>query len=451
MPLSLREFNAKRPAPWMRTCAFVAAGLMPMTAIASAQEVTTKHPRARTLIVPASNHVDAVDVGKRAHTNLRIVIPETASPFEEPPYSGYAYETPASLACVYNLVKPIPNCNPDSTVNTPTGGSQTIAIVDAYDNPNAAGDLAYFSDQFGLPLKTSQFKVVYASGAQPAEDKTGGWELEEALDVEYAHAMAPNAKLYLVEADSNSDQDLFTAVTVATNLVRCGKTTTCPANATGKGEVSMSWGGSEFPGESSLDSFFTGTNVVYLAATGDAAGTIYPSTSPNVMAVGGTSNARSQWTGDLIAQIAWSDAGGGLSSYEPTPAFQKPIKSMTAGARAVPDVSAIANPTTGVWVYDSFPYNGEVGPSSWWIVGGTSVATPVWAGFLNNASTKAGHFAVSTTAELTKLYEDLNSKSYNSFFWDVNYGACGIYSGLFSGKGYDLCTGIGTPNGIWGK
>lgn len=427
----------------------VALAAAPHPAIAQAP----KHAAAAgTLLIPPSNHLKEEDRGLKAHTNLRVVIPPVSKPSELPPYSGYGYETPASLACVYRLAGPIRGCNPNSTTRNPTGGSQTIAIVDAYDDPNAGPDLAYFSAQFGIPFTPSKFKVVYASGQQPPTDPGGGWELEEALDIEYAHAMAPNAMIYLVEADSNYDSDLFPAVTVATNLVRCGKTTTCPAGSNGKGEVSMSWGGAEFDGETQLDSFFTGANVVYLAATGDAAGVIYPSASPNVIAVGGTSTARSLFTGNLIQEIAWSDTGGGWSSYEPTPPYQAAIADIAQGSRALPDVSADANPNNGYWVVDSFPYGGVVYSSPWWIVGGTSAATPLWAGVINAASTANGHFAASTKAELTKFYSEYaDHATYSSDFWDVTYGACNYYSGSFSVGGYDLCTGLGSPKGLKGK
>ena len=418
---------------------------------ASAQE--KKHPAPGTVIVPSSNHLNAEDTGVKAHTNLRLVMPPNVSPSEAPPYADYGYETPASLACVYRVVAPIGGCNPNSTTNTPNGGSQTIAIVDAFDDPDAAADLAYFSAQFGLPFNTDRFKVVYASGTQPGTDPSGGWELEEALDIEYSHAMAPHAMLYLVEANTNSFSDLFSAVLVAANLVRCGRTRACDGDAHGKGEVSMSWGGGEFATEANYDFVFTGANVVYLAATGDSAGVIYPSASPNVIGVGGTSTARSLNTGDFIREIAWSDAGGGLSQVEPTPPYQSVLPaSVTQGARALPDVSADANPNDGAWEYDSFPYEGISNPSNWWIVGGTSLATPTVAGIVNAASTQSGHFAASTKAELTKMYTDYtNGGTYNDDFWDITYGACNYYSGSFSGRGYDLCTGLGSPKGLGGK
>jgi kumamolisin len=226
-----------------------------------------------------------------------------SSPSELPPYSGYAYETPASLACVYKLAHPIANCNPNQTTADSTGGSAAIAIVDAYDDPNATSDLAAFSQQFGLPA--ANFQVVYAQGAQPPTDPTGGWELEESLDIEYVHAMAPKAKIYLVEANSNYNSDLFPAVLVASNLIQCGSTQACPKGSNGKGQVSMSWGGPEDPSDPSGDAYFTTPNVEYFAASGDAAGTIYPCTSVNVICVGGTSIARSDYNGNYIAEIAW--------------------------------------------------------------------------------------------------------------------------------------------------
>lgn len=402
------------------------------------------------LIVPASSQTHDADYGVRAHTNIQAVRLAGAQPGELPPYPAYGYETPASLACIYRLVRPIKGCNPNVTTNTPDGGSQSIAIVDAFDDPNAAADLKAFSTQFGLPYEASKFQVVYASGTKPAVDPTGGWELEESLDIEYSHAMAPHAMIYLVEANSNSFGDLLNAVVAAKHLVRCGQTTTCSAQALGKGEVSMSWGGQEFPEETQLDGYFTGDGVVYVASSGDAAGVIYPSASPKVLSAGGTSTARSLTTGDLIREIAWSDAGGGASQFEPRPSYQDGIASYTGPYRGTPDISSDANPNTGVWVYNSNPYEGQTG-SPWWIVGGTSVSAPTIAGILNAAATASGHFASSTAAELTEVYEKTSPQDPDDDFWDITYGACNYYSGTFSGPGYDYCTGVGSPKGLEGK
>ncbi|MGA2350877.1 MAG: S53 family peptidase [Terracidiphilus sp.] len=429
--------------------------------------VLAKQPANRpgTLLIPASNQIKATDKGKRSHTNLRLIAPSSESPLEAPPFSGYAYETPASLACIYKTVTPVPGCNPNTVTRTPEGGSETIAIVDAYDDPGAYGDLAAFSSQFGLPLSAEKFQVVYAGGTQPDVDSTGGWEIEESLDIEYAHAMAPNAMLYLVEANSNLNGDLFSAVQVATNLVVCGQTEIatdgsgtigkCPWRSKGRGEVSMSWGGDEFSNEAAYDTYFDNANVVYFASAGDSAGVIYPSTSPYVVAVGGTTTARSQVSGDLIREIAWSDGGGGLSAYESIPSYQSSRASVAAVAgmyRAVPDLSSDANPYTGVWIYDSFPIDGVLSPYNWYTVGGTSVSAPTIAGIINAAATYSGDFANSSTAELTALYKNLDTpSSYAKNFNDITYGYCGFYSGLESETGYDLCTGLGSSKGLAGK
>jgi subtilase family serine protease len=424
------------------------------------------------LVIPPSNY--AVSTGttaktRLAHTNLRVLAPTTASPLEAPPQIGYAYETPASLACVYQLVTVTAGCNPSTLTANSTGGSQSIAIVDAYDDPNAPSDLAYFSDVFGLPFNFEKFNVVYENESQPYPDDSGGWELEESLDIEYAHAMAPNATLYLVEAQSNSYADLLLSVQIAANLVKCGQDEynvstgtygTCPTTATGKGEISMSWGGGEWPGETAYDTYFsTPTNVVFVASSGDSAGAIYPSTSPYVISAGGTSNARSLATGNLVEQIAWSDAGSGNSFYEPIPTWQSSnagIHALAGTHRATPDVSADANPYTGVWVYDSFPmdyFDWQIDPSNWWIVGGTSVASPTIAGIINASETHSGVFAASTTAEHTLLYttDYGTAATYAADFTDVNYGACYFYAGHFSGTGWDECTGLGAFKGLAGK
>jgi kumamolisin len=159
--------------------------------------------------------------------------------------------SPCSIACIYRLVPHhVPGCDPNVTTHNPSGGSGAIAVVDAFDTPNAAADLAAFSAQFGLP--PADFTVVFASGAQPALDPTGGWELEASLDTQWAHAMAPNAKIFLVEAKNNRFSNLFNAVILAANLVA----------ANGGGEVSMSFGGGEFAQETLFDGIFTTPGVV---------------------------------------------------------------------------------------------------------------------------------------------------------------------------------------------
>jgi subtilase family serine protease len=206
----------------------------------------------------------------------------------------------------------------------------------------------------------------------------------------------------------------------------------------------MSWGQAEYDGENSLDSYFTSPNVVYFASAGDSAGVSYPCASPNVVCVGGTSTARNPNNGNFIAEIAWSDAGGGVSFYETIPRYQATnpgVAPQLDGYRGVPDVSADSNPNTGAWVLDDFPYETADGyETGWFIVGGTSLASPLTAGIFN----ATGTFASSSYNELTSIYSLRNQSS----FHDITYGACGFYSGTFSAPGWDLCTGFGSADAL---
>jgi kumamolisin len=229
------------------------------------------------LFEPQSNYVLVPDFGKRVHSNVRILVPP-ANRFAKvqtstgtPPFSGYFYETPASLACIHSLISTaVAGCNPNLTATNAATGSRSIARVDAYDYPGAMSDLTAFSRQFGLPAPSAtNFRVVYATGAKPRSGVHSGWDLEAALDLDMAHALAPRAKLYLVEATSSSLQDMFQAVSKAASLVA----------GDGGGEISMSWGSSEFASESSYDSAMATAKIVYFAAAGDGPGTLYPRTS----------------------------------------------------------------------------------------------------------------------------------------------------------------------------
>jgi kumamolisin len=390
------------------------------------------------VVIPQSSIEQPEHIGVQAHTSIRVFVPvggmdavqppsfsREAAPQESPPYAGYFFETPASLGCVYKLVAPVaPGCNPNTVVRDPSGGSRAIAIVDAYHYPTAVSDLRLFSAQFGLPLPTgTTFQIVYGSGRQPAVN--ADWNLEEALDIEWAHAMAPAAKLYLVEAASASFGDLLPAVSVANSLVK----------AAGGGEVSISWGGSEFPTETSYDQYFTQPGVVYLAASGDNHGVMWPSTSPNVVSVGGTSISRNPSTGAFQQEVAWQSAGGGPSTYETRPSYQNGIAAVVKTQRGSPDVAADADPSTGVWVYDS-PY--------WYVVGGTSVSTPVWAGIVN----AAGGFSAATRSELATVYAN---QANAADFTGIIRGSCGPNEGYLAAGGWSFCTGVGSPLGERGK
>lgn len=368
-------------------------------------------PAPRT-VVPDSSTERSEDVGHRAHTNHLVHIRPFATG------TAPTGETPQSIYPVYGL-----------TFDT-LGGSGTIAIVDANDYPTAENDLNVFSQQFGLPACTTAngcFQKVYASGVKPTADC--GWAQEAALDIEWAHAMAPKARIILVEAASASFTDLFKAVDVATSLVTAGG---------GKGQVSMSWGGSEFSGETSYDSHFINNGVVYFGASGDSGGiVIYPGSSPDVVAAGGTTIHRSS-TGAFLSETGWSGTGGGPSRYEKRPSYQGAISTIVGTARGVPDFSFDADPASGVSVYDSTICQKMVG---WMVFGGTSVASPSLAGIVN----RAGHNYANTMTELTTIYSNLGNAS---DFRDITSGTAGRRS---AAKGWDYVTGVGSNQGLNGK
>ncbi len=317
------------------------------------------------------------------------------------------------------------------------GTGETIAIVDAYDQPNIKADLHSFDAQFGLPDPPS-FRVVAQNGSAnlPAKAPVGSWGVEISLDVEWAHALAPGANILLVEANSASG-DLFTAATFA-------------ATQPGVVAVSMSWGSAEFAGEALYDGDFTTpaghTGVTFLAATGDSgAPGEYPAASPNVVAVGGTQfTSPLDAQGDYTGETAWGDgvsgapgSGGGLSPYESQPAYQHGVVTQSATARATPDVAFDAN--TGVAVYDSsdYPFN------PWVDIGGTSLATPEWAALIAIADQGAvaiGHGTLGNQAADTALYA-LAARTGSAAFHDIVTGS----NGNAAGAGYDLVTGLGTP------
>ena len=246
------------------------------------------------------------------------------------------------------------------------GAGQTIAIVNAYHDPNIAADLKVFDRQFGLadPVLT-QVAPFAGGGTLPTN---ANWAAETSLDVEWAHAMAPAAKILLVETTTTNLSDLLAAVKYA-------------AAQPNVSVVSLSWGVGEFAGEAALDSTFVTpaghAPVTFVAATGDTAGsTLWPAAAPNVVAVGGTSLTTSG-TGAYVSESVWANSGGGASFYETEPAAQRSVQS--TGKRTTPDVAYDANPQTGLAVYDSF---GATATSGWRELGGTSAGTPQWAALL---------------------------------------------------------------------
>jgi subtilase family serine protease len=309
--------------------------------------------------------------------------------------------------------------------------------VDAYDYPTAAQDFVTFSNQFDLPSGNNCSGGHCFTKVTPYGTPKGncGWAQEAALDIEWAHAMAPYAQIVLVEALSNSNTDLYNAVQYAATMLSAK-------------QISMSWGGSEYSGETSADSsVFGSTNVVYCASSGDSGGkTIYPCTSPNVVCAGGTSvNRNSQHL--FSNETTWSGSGGGPSQYESEPLYQvlniTPKNSPNIhlnGMRGVPDFSFDANPNTGVSVYDSTRCQGL---SGWLVFGGTSVASPSLAGIVN----WAGDNYTSTNTELSTIYGcyATGASCYPLNFRDITSGS---NAGSFSPQvGWDFVTGVGSNLG----
>ena len=285
------------------------------------------------------------------------VAPNSLAPMSTAGPTGY---TPAQIRASYGFDK--------ITFNNGTvagdGSGTTIAIVDAYDDPKIANDLQQFDLQFGLPDPV--LTKVNENGGTSLPAANAGWISEIALDVEWAHAIAPKANILLVEAASDSMSDLLTAVDYA-------------RHATGVVAVSMSWGGGEFSGEASYDSYFTTpsghTGVTFVTSSGDSgAPTSYPAASSDVLSVGGTTLNLSQ--GGYGSESGWSGSGGGISAYELQPSYQKGVVSQSTSYRTNPDVAYDSNPNTGFPVYDS--YNNPVA-SPWSQFGGTSDAAPQWA------------------------------------------------------------------------
>ncbi len=355
---------------------------------------------------------------------------------------------PSSAAAMTANMLPLSSASPPGSALTPLkirtaygissiagdGAGQTIAIVDAYRDPNIVNDLHQFDLQFGLADPPS-FQQLNQNGGSDASVPTdpggagnpnGTWEEEEALDVEWAHAVAPGANIILFEANSPSDANLWAAVDTARNY-------------SGVSVVSMSFGGSESSGDTSANIHFTtpsGHNgVTFLASTGDSGSPSgYPAYSPNVVAVGGTSLTLSG--NNYSSESGWSGSGGGQSTVESKPAYQNSVNS--SNFRQNPDVSFDANPNTGVAIYDSWDF----GSSAPWIqIGGTSLSAPCWAGLIAIADQLRVAQGLTTldgpTQTLPKLYA-LPAAD----FHDITSGS----NGGFSAKaGYDEVTGLGTP------
>ncbi|HET6328653.1 MAG TPA: hypothetical protein VFG04_28475 [Planctomycetaceae bacterium] len=316
------------------------------------------------------------------------------------------------------------------------GAGQTIAIVDAFDDPNIIKDTATFNTQFGLQQFNvaggPTFRVLNENGGTtPPSTKGQDWDVEESLDVQWAHSMAPQANIILFEADTNLNNDLFQAEITA-------------ADFPGVTVVSNSWGGDEGSGETGADGIFTTPaghpGVTFLASTGDDGSPGgYPAYSPNVVAVGGTS-LQLQQDGTWVSESVWGDGdgatGGGISQFEAQPSYQvNNVNNLSTTKRTIPDVAAEADPETGVLVYDTFSQPGYLE------VGGTSLACPLWAGMVavaDQGRALAGLPSLDGPSQTLPTLYQLSS----SDFHDITVGNNFTFSAM---PGYDLVTGRGTP------
>jgi subtilase family serine protease len=309
------------------------------------------------------------------------------------------------------------------------GANQTIAIVDAYDDPNAEADLQVYRAQFGLPVCSSGngcFMKVNQNGmAGSYPFPNTGWAQEISLDLDMASAICPNCEIVLVEANDNNGSNLYAAEDTAA--------TTCGATV-----ISNSWDGPEYPTETNDEVHFDHPGVAISVAAGDNgyanAGDGYPVSSAFVTAVGGTNLCNLRVCGST-SETVWSSSGGDCSQFIAQPAWQSAYNS-SCGMRIANDVAAVADPSHGVAVYDTY------GGTHWLVFGGTSVATPVissvYALAQNSGSISDGSYSYSHTGSLNDITLGSN-------------GSCPAEPLLCNaGPGYDGPSGNGSPNGVGG-
>jgi hypothetical protein len=366
--------------------------------------------------------------------------------------------TPSQLTTAYGLDAISFTSSSGSTVKG-DGTGETIALIEAYHDPNIKSDLQTFDVMYGLP--DPKLTVINQAGTRT----NSRWASEESLDVEWAHAIAPGANILVVEARSQSITDLLTAVDTARSTA-------------GVVAVSMSWGFPESSAETSYDNYFATpsghTGITFIAASGDSGIVEYPSASPAVLSVGGTSLDLSG-TGAYGSETAWLESGGGYSRYEPEPSYQKPVQA--TGERSTPDVAFDGNPNTGVAVYETPPGSSK---GSWQVFGGTSLGAPSWAGIIaiaDQGRALAGKGSLDgPTQTLPSLY-GLSSTAYHviaaspqgrgfnvvigftgfgltipdwywgGFSFGFGFGGGGSASSAGTSGGANTSTGLGSPKG----
>ena len=342
-----------------------------------------------------------------AHCHSWVRVDAAGQPLATATPAGYG---PSDLQAAYNLAR----------AASSNGATQTIAIVDAYDDPKAEADLGVYRSTYGLPACTTAngcFRKINQNGGTTAPKANGGWAQEISLDLDMASAICPRCKILLVEANSSSFADLSAAVDQAA--------------AQGATVISNSYGGSEYSSEAGDQSHYNHPGIMITVSSGDAGyGVEFPAASQYVTAVGGTSLTRS---GSSWAETVWSGAGSGCSVYIRKPSWQHDAG---CGQRTVADVAAVADPNTGVAVYDSYAYRGS---SGWLVFGGTSVAAPIVASVYALAGNAASlNYGSAPYAHASSLDDVLSGSN----------GSCGTAYLCTGVSGYDGPTGLGTPNGV---
>jgi subtilase family serine protease len=359
---------------------------------------------------------DVSGANARCHAEVRTDIAPLAQTRGLRPDQIAGY-TPANLQSAYVL--------PGST----NGAGQTVALVDAYDDPDAASNVATYRSEFGLATLNTYsskaaspwFRKVNETGGTSYPRGNSSWGEEISLDLDMVSAICPKCNILLVEASSNSFVDLGTAVNEAAKL--------------GANAISNSYGASEFSGETSYDSYYNHPGVAVTVSSGDGGyGVQWPAASGHVTAVGGTSLVAASGTTRGWSETAWVDAGSGCSKYEAKPSWQADAG---CAKRTVADVSAVADPNTGVAVYDTY------GAYGWMEFGGTSVSSPIIASVYalagNASSINYGSFPYS--APKGDLFDVIGGSN----------GSCGsstssTYYLCTAVAGYDGPTGLGTPD-----
>ncbi|HVS36862.1 MAG TPA: S53 family peptidase [Gemmataceae bacterium] len=447
--------SAARPPSWLRR---LSQALRPGKKLRPARPVLLALEGLESRLVPAGGVAVPLYVLGPAQTSSSANSAQPDSTYQ----SGGGF-TPLGIQTAYG-VSLLPSGD--------DGTGQTIAVIDAYDDPKfldstdpnfAGSDLAQFDAEFGLPNpafeKVSQTgSTTNLPGTDPAGAGNDNWEIEEALDVEYAHVMAPAANILLVECNSDSFSDLFAGADWAAASTAKG--------GGGATVVSMSFGqDGGFSSETAYDGDFSPAacpDVTFLAAAGDNGpvsprrrGTgqaDYPADSPNVVAVGGTNLQADPTTGAYISETVWNElsvgagaTGGGVSNFESQPSYQATAAAgISATRRVAPDVAFDADPYSGVLIYDS--YNGAVTGDDVYAIGGTSVSTPLMGGVVAVADQIRAADGMSSltgaTQTLPILYGLYNTSHYSQDFHDVTSGSVGAYT---AGVGYDALSGLGAP------